>query len=479
MELEQGVIDVKQKFWGAFFKRRKRTKRMDILRYTFRFLRHFSMVPGKNLKLLLSDFLDKNIEQSHQGITRAVYGVIRRESALDYVIRQLSRRTSGKIDADVHILLRISIYLLIYSKSYPDYAVVNEAVRMARRRSKGFVNAVLRRCAGEKDFIITMLRQIQEPHIKYSTAPLLIDYLKLSTPDLNAALEYLDREPVFHIRIARNHFSYAEVKEVLGEVGLVFRELKPFETFEVEGAGGSGVRLKNLLRESGYYFYFQNTASQLISIIASKYAACAALDCCTAPGAKSITLALLNPNLKIVANDIDEQRLLLMKDFCAAYGIPNINLIVSDIRAMSFNGHFDLVILDAPCTSSGTLRKNPDLKLKITRELVDKNAENQYRILQSVLKNLSTDYILYSVCSFITDETDGVLGRMLQEIQDAEKNIEIIDLSLILEEYGFSYKKGEYGFYLLPNERLNNDLFYLSLLKVGKQARETRETHEN
>jgi 16S rRNA (cytosine967-C5)-methyltransferase len=474
MEQEQGVVDVNQKFWGAFFKRRKRTKRMDILRYSFRFLRHFSMVPGKNLKLLLSDFLDRNTEQSHQGITRAVYGVIRRESALDYVIRQLSRRTTGKIDADVRILLRISIYLLVFSQSYPDYAVVNEAVRMSRRKSKGFVNAVLRRCAGEKDIIIRMLEQIQEPHIKYSTAPILIDYLKIITPDLNDALKYLDREPVFHIRIDRNHFSYDQVKEILREAGLVFKELKPFETFEVEGAGGSGVRLKNLLRESGYYFYFQNTASQLISIIASKYAEGTVLDCCTAPGAKSVTLSLLNPNLKIIANDIDEQRLLLMKEFCAAYGIPNIKLMVSDIRAMSFKEHFDLVILDAPCTSSGTLRKNPDLKLKITRELVEKNAENQYQILQTALKNFSTDYILYSVCSFIIEETEGVLGRTVQENNGAEKNIEIIDLSPILEEYGFAFKKGEYGYYLLPNERLNNDLFYLSLLKVGKPIEDAK-----
>ncbi len=470
MEIEQGVSGVKQKFWGAFFKRRKRTKRMDILKYSFRFLKMFSMAPGKNLKLLLSDFLDKNTGQSHQGITRAVYGVIRRESALDYVIRQLSRRTSGKIDVDVLILLRIGIYLLVYSQSYPDYAVVNEAVRMTRRRSKGFVNAVLRRCAGEKEIIIAMLEHIREPHIKYSTAPLLIDYLKLITPDLNAALEYLDREPVFHIRIDRNNFAYDEVKEVLSQAGLVFKELKPFDSFEVEGAGGSGVRLKNLLKEAEY-FYFQNTASQLVSIIASKYAANTVLDCCTAPGAKSVTLSLLNPGLKIIANDIDAQRLLMVKEFCSAYGIANIKPIVSDVRALCFKGHFDLVILDAPCTSSGTLRKNPDLKLKITRELVDKNAENQYRLLQSVFKNLSTGYILYSVCSFITDETEGVLGRTMQDIQGAENNIAIIDLSPILEEYRFAYKKGEYGFYLLPNEELNNDLFYLSLLKVEEASK--------
>jgi 16S rRNA C967 or C1407 C5-methylase (RsmB/RsmF family) len=94
--------------------------------------------------------------------------------------------------------------------------------------------------------------------------------------------------------------------------------------------------------------------------------------------------------------------------------------------------------------------------------------------LQTALKNFSTDYILYSVCSFIIEETEGVLGRTVQENNGAEKNIEIIDLSPILEEYGFAFKKGEYGYYLLPNERLNNDLFYLSLLKVGKPIEDAK-----
>lgn len=461
---------VEQKFWGAFFKRRKKTKKMDTLKHSFKFLKQFYITPDKNLKLLLSNFLDMNPIESHQGITRTVYGVVRKELVLDTIISRLTRRTSGKIETDVLILLRISIYLLIYSKSYPDYAVVNEAVRLSKRRSKGFVNAVLRRCARERDSIVSMVDRIQDPHIKYSMANILIDYLKTiyaditHITDVTLPLEYLDREPVFHIRRNSKLFSYDELKEVLGGAGLLFKELKRFDSFEVAGFGGSGGRLRQLLKEAEY-FYFQNTASQLVSIIASRYAVDTVLDCCTAPGAKSVTLSLLNPNLKIIANDIDERRLLMVKEFCTAYGIQNIKPVISDIKTLCFKGHFGMAILDAPCTSSGTLRKNPDLKLKITHELVKKNAENQYAMLEKVLKNLSADYILYSVCSFIADETEHVLERIFQSSQSSERVFEIIDLSAILEEYGFTFKKGKYGFYLLPNEELKNDLFYLSLLK--------------
>lgn len=442
---------------------------MDILKHSFKFLRQFYITPDKNLKLVLSNFLDTNSIESHKGVTRTVYGVVRQELALDTIISRLTGRTPGKIETDVLILLRIGIYLLVYSKSYPDYAVVNEAVRLSKRRSKGFVNAVLRRCARERDSIVAIVDRLEDPHVKYSMANILIDNLKAIYEDLGGvtlALEYLDREPVFHIRLNSKHFSYEKLKEILGGAGLLFKELKQFDSFEVEGFGGAGGRLRQLLKEAEY-FYFQNTASQLVSIIASRYAVNTVLDCCTAPGAKSVTLSLLNPNLKIIANDIDERRLLMVKEFCTAYSIHNIKPVISDIKTLCFKGHFGLVILDAPCTSSGTLRKNPDLKLKITRELVDKNAENQYWMLQSVLKNLSADYILYSVCSFIADETEHVLERTLNE---SEKVFEIMDLSSILEEYGFSFKKGKYGFYLLPNEELKNDLFYLSLLKPAVQV---------
>jgi 16S rRNA (cytosine967-C5)-methyltransferase len=444
---------------------------MDIIGLSFTVLKRFYKTPEKNLKLILSDFLDKEAGEMHQGITRTVYGVIRQERMLDYIIEQLARRKPMQIEMDILILLKIGVYLLIFSGSYPDHAVVNEAVHLTKGKAKGFVNAILRRCGRDKDNIHSMLEAIKEPHIRYSISPLLIENLKSISTDLTADLDYLNQAPLFHVRVNTNtytnDFGYDEVQEVLTKEGVIARELKPFNSFEIKGSGGSGTILRNLSKEKKY-FYFQNTGSQLISIIASQFSREAVLDCCAAPGTKSVTLSLLRPELRIYANDINVKRIRLLNDFCDGYGLKNIKPIVSDVKRLGFKKKFDFIILDAPCTSAGTLRKNPDLKLKINLSLVKKNAENQLDMIQSIIKNYSNVLLLYSVCSFIADETENVLDRMIKRREQASRlpKIEIMNLSAILDDYGFKYKKGTYGFYLLPDPILNNDLFYISLIKV-------------
>lgn len=435
---------------------------MDILKPSFTILKRYYKAPEHNLKHILSHYLDHETgkdapHHTHQSITRVVYGVIRRESVLDYIIEHLTKRKPGKMEREVLILLRIGVFLLIFSDSYPGYAVVNETVRSTKRKAKGFVNAVLRRCAREKDIILKDLESIDEPHITHSISRVLVDNLKVLSPDLSAALDYLDREPLFHVRVNGNAFGYDEVREVLTRNGLVFHELEGFNSFVVEGGGGAGVVLRRLLREEKY-FYFQNTASQLVSMVAAEFAGEVVLDCCAAPGTKSVTLSMLRPGLRVIANDINWKRISLLKGFCGDYGLGSVYPMVSDVGELGVGAGFDFIILDAPCTSSGTLRKSPDLKLKINELLVRKNAAVQCEMFQKVCNGFPGAFILYSVCSFIEEETEGVSASR-------PSGFDVVDLSYILDKYGFKYKKGDFGFYLLPDPILNNDLFYISLIK--------------
>jgi 16S rRNA (cytosine967-C5)-methyltransferase len=445
---------------------------MNVFKPSFKVLKQFYREPDKNLKLILSHFLDRDTGSAHAGITRTVYGVVRNEGVLDYIITAVSTRKPAKMETDVLIVLRIAIYLLIFSDSYPDYAVVNEAVQSVRGRAKGFVNAVLRKCSGEKERIGTMGETIKELDIRYSMSPVSMDHLRMLAADtgsdadtdsrLLAYLDYLNREPVFHIRVNTKDFLPSEVKAVLADDVVELDALKPFFSFEVRGPAAP---LMGLLKHKKY-FYFQDTASQMVSIITSHYAKEAVLDCCAAPGTKSVTLSLLRPELKIYANDINARRIMLLNDFLVGYGLQNIYPLVSDVKRLGLGENVDFVILDAPCTSSGTVRKNPDLKLKIDKERVKKNAREQYEILKSVIHRFPRAYILYSVCSFIKDETEDVLKAVIEGRvgESSGAGMEVVDLSGFLDDYGFNYKKGEYGYYLLPDEVLNNDLFYLCLI---------------
>lgn len=435
---------------------------MEFLKPSLNVLKRFYNDPGKNLKLLLSGELDKIKDyHKHQAITRTVYGVVRNHRLLAYLVQKISQRKLKKIQLDVLLLLKIGIYLLIFSKSYPDYAVVNEAVKAAKTQKKSFVNALLRNITTNKTTIMNHLGNIRQLNIIYSIPDVLIDNLKLISTQLEENLEYLNREPLFHIRVNQKESSYIEAKQLLKDNEITAGEPGKFHSFEIKQ---SGQVINRLLAKP--LFYFQDTGSQMISIIASQFARKKVLDCCAAPGTKSVTLSLLNPQLTIYANDINPKRVKLLKDFRNQYDLTRINPIVSDIKRISFKKNIDFIIVDAPCTSSGTLRKNPDLKIKINSDLINKNAKNQYEIMESITSCFSSPaYILYSVCSFIKEETEDVMERLFDKLSLGDR-FEIVDLTLLLEEYGFLFKRGSFGYYLLPSWTLNNDLFYISLLKT-------------
>lgn len=442
---------------------------MHFLKPSLRILNRYFQDPVENLKLVLSRELDKtSSDENRQAITRVVYGVVRNQRLLDHAIRRFSHLKLGKIQQDILVLLRIGVYLLVYSKSYPDYAVVNEvvrAIRASRGKAKGFVNAVLRNMAKDKTAVLDFLENIGRLEIVYSISDVLVDNLRLISPQLEVDLAYLNREPLFHLRVNTKDFEYAEIRQMLANHGIDFNELEQFQSFEIKETRRV---LHRLIQEKP--FYFQNTGSQVVSIIAARFAGQTVLDCCAAPGTKSVTLSLLNPRLTIYANDINLKRAKLMKEFLTRYRFTNIVPLVSDITRMGVQPGttIDFVIVDAPCTSSGTLRKNPDLKLKIDHDLVSRNAEIQYNMMASLVKHFSDNSslrcLLYSVCSFTREETEGLMEKVFHGLPGIDR-YKTIDLSALLDEYGFNYKKGDYGYYLLPSDTLNNDIFYMVLLK--------------
>lgn len=439
---------------------------MDFLIPCAAVLKRFYHEPAKNLKLLLSHKLDHlKSEENLQGVTRTVYGVIRYRRLLDFVIQRFSSRPLNEIQPDVLILLNIGTYLLLFSKSYPDYAVISEIVRVASRQSSGFINAILRNIARNRESLYETIKSIPDPEIAFSVSKVIVENLSLVSSDVEHDLEYLNCEPLFHLRVNTAVTTYNEARALLEKHQIRFKELEPFNSFEIKE---SGRVIRELMEKR--YFYFQNTGSQVVSILAAQYAEKRVLDCCAAPGTKSVTTSLLKPSLMVFASDINPGRTRLIRDFVSQYQVGAIYPLVSDAANIAIKTGpkpaVDFVIVDAPCTSSGTLRKNPDLKLKIDQSLIDSNAENQYNILCSVLR-LAPRYILYSVCSFTKNETEDVLEKFDRSYRDTKNTgLNTLDLSQELDLLGFRYKKGRYGFYLLPDERLNNDIFYISLLQI-------------
>ena len=418
-------------------------------------LREYFADPQTNLRMLLSRFLERYPGSDKNALTRTVYGVVRKDIALEYVIGLFLKNKNQAPATATHIFLKIAVFLLLYSDSYPEYAVVNEVVNAVAKKEKPFVNAVLRQLLRRKQEVKNTISRSENLGLKFSIAAQLLTSLQKVSAATEADLEYLDREPAFHLRFNPKQMTMDQARQILTSAGIPYRELQHLDCFETTAAGQVLEKPEQL---GG--FYIQNSGSQAVALLAAAAAEKTVCDVAAAPGGKSLTLACLRPDVKIWASDVSPQRLRLLEQNIRRLHLDTIFPFVADIfKYPQGRETVDLVILDAPCTASGTLRKNPDLKSKINKEMIEKNARQQRLMLASLVERFPHARWLYAVCSFIHEESEGVVEKVA-----ASRGLQAVAIQPLLEKYHYRVKKTKFGCYLLPSE-LNNDLFYIALLE--------------
>ncbi len=428
---------------------------MTFLAPAVRILLAWRRDPRSNLKLLLQRALDRRADRrQNDEISRTVYGVARRQIALGEALARLSSRPPGQIDDETAAPLLAGLFLLLGSDSYPDYAAVNESVRVAPPRSRPFVNAVLRAAARRRGELRLWLESHPDPGVRHSMSPLLVRDLARLSARVEDDLAYLDREPVFHLR-PRPGTAAPAIAAALQEAGIGFRCLPLPGCLETAEAGG----VRRLL-EDGLPAYFQNSGSQFVALVAAEHARSVVWDLAAAPGSKTLALASLRPDALILASDRRLERLPLLRSAVAGLPGAGIVLFAADAARPPLPQHFEgLILADLPCTASGTLRKNPDLKSRIGEERLAASCALQAEIVAALLQACPRATILYSVCSFLAAETDELLATVL-----SAQPFRSEPLAPLAERHGFLARAGDHGIYLMPGP-LNNDIFYLSLLR--------------
>ncbi|MCX6555418.1 MAG: RsmB/NOP family class I SAM-dependent RNA methyltransferase [Candidatus Aminicenantes bacterium] len=428
---------------------------MNFLEPAARVLQDYYQDRQTNLRLLLTRFLDSYHDDDKSALTRTVYGVVRKDIVLEHVIGLFLKNKRQAPAPSVYALLKIAVFLLLFSDSYPEYAVVNETVNAAAKKERPFVNAVLRELLRNLPQVRDKLARNADPSLKYSIAPVLVSGLQRIGAASEADLAYLDREPVFHLRFNPARMSMDQARQTLSVAGIPCRELPQLDCFETAATG-------QVLEKSGQLgpFYVQNAGSQAVALLAAATAKKTVCDVAAAPGGKSLTLACLRPDVQIWSSDVSPQRMRLLEQNLRRLQLKTISPFVADIfRYPPGHEAADLVILDAPCTASGTLRKNPDLKSKLNLEIIEKNARQQRLMLASLVERFPNSRWLYAVCSFTPEESEGVTAKIA-----VARGLRPAAIAPVLEKYGFRLKEAAYGCYLLPSD-LNNDLFYISLLE--------------
>lgn len=352
-----------------------------------------------------------------------VMGCLRRQLWLDCLIEHYSGRRAESLDAPVRRALRLGFYQLRFLTRIPPSAVVNESVNLvyaARLRSAaGFVNAVLRRATREPDFDPAALITDSLARLSVETSHpswLIERWTKAFGPEEAAAFAHANNEaPPVAFRLTARHPVGWDVLERLKAAGATLKpSLVVPGAWRIEGAGESW---RELAREG--FVYVQDEASQLVAQVLDVQSGERVLDVCSAPGSKTTHIAhRASGVMLLVAGDVHQHRLRVVRESCERQSVNFVQLVVYDATShLPFaDASFERVLVDAPCTGTGTLRRNPEIRWRILPSDVAELALRQSRILQNAAPLVAPGgRLVYSTCSVEPEENESVVAAFLRE----------------------------------------------------------------
>ena len=360
----------------------------------------------------------------HGLATELVMGILRWQSRLDDEIRNNSTQPLRKLDLEVLIALRLGLYQLRWLDRIPARAAIHESVELvkaARKRSAAsFTNAVLRK-----------LSQGQPPKSQLSPATAQELAGTLAHPEWLVTrwwdrfgsemtpkiCEYDQKLPEAAIRLRQ-----AEAEVELEAEGIVFAPGRLLASARIVKSGD--VTRTAALRSGR--ITIQDEGSQLIAALVGR--GDRLLDCCCAPGGKTSLLADRNPQSKIVAVELHPHRARLTRKLLAQ---GNVQVVSADARELPLSTHFDRILVDVPCSGTGTLARNPEIKWRLSPQDLADLQLRQTAILQAALHRLSRGgRLVYSSCSLEKEENEQVIETVL----GTDKNFRLVSIREILRE---------------------------------------------
>lgn len=359
-------------------------------------------------ELLHSSRFSKLSSADHGLLTQLVMGVLRWRSVLDRHIAEHSTERLPKLDIEVLTALRLGAYQLLFLDRVPTHAAVNESVELvkqARKRSAGgMVNAVLRKIAtGPRD-----RKDISHPDwlVERWTRTYGSDVARRICDYDNSASRQVVRISSLQSSLLRDELRSDNIR------------LEPGSLLASAWTVISGdITLTKAFRERR--LVIQDEASQLVALLVGK--GNAILDCCAAPGGKTRIIAEQSPQALVFAMELHPGRAALLKKFATS---KSIRVIAADARQVPLNKKFDRILVDAPCTGTGTLGRNPEIKWRLKPKDISRLQIYQLEILAAVMNYVTPGgRLIYSTCSLEPEENQEVIEKALA----ANRKFRLID----------------------------------------------------
>lgn len=356
-----------------------------------------------------------------------VIGVQRWRATLDYLIAHFSKRPTERLDPEVLEVLRLSAYQLLHLTRVPASAVVDDAVnltgRAGKRSARGLVNAVLRSISRAR----TALPLPNRPD-SLDNEEAALDYLSitLSHPRwlarrwyrrygfdaTEAWLQFNNLPASLTLRANRLRNTPDELRERLQRENVLVDDAQ-FAPDALIVKSGQPLRSRGV---GEGWFVVQDEASQLVALLARPQPNERVLDTCASPGGKTTAFAaVMGDTGLLVACDVREKRMELLKRTVTACGATRVQLVRADlIQGLPFWDAFDCVFVDAPCSGLGTLRRDPDIKWRRREEELAVLAAAQLAMLGRAAAAVAVGgRLIYATCSSEHDENEAVAARFL------------------------------------------------------------------
>lgn len=362
------------------------------------------------IELLHSSQFDRLSSVDRNLAHEIVMGVLRWRSLLDSAFLSFLSVPLKKLDLEVLTALRMGAYQLAFLDRMPAHAIVNETVEIVKKSGKrsaaGLVNAVMRKLTPGRHGLMSGGKGLAHD---YAHPPWLVEkwVAEFAYDKAEKICVYDQQIPSTVLRL-----SNVALEDGLRAEGI---QLAPGALMANAQVVTSGDVTGSKLFRSGQVA-IQDEGSQLVAAMVGRGRRI--LDCCAAPGGKTAALANALPEAQIFAAELHPHRARLLRNLAPQ---KNVHVITADARRLPFGREFDRVLTDVPCSGTGTLARNPEIKWRLRPEdLVDLQAR-QIDILKSALKHVTPGgRLVYATCSLEPEENEHVVEAALKAIQDFE-----------------------------------------------------------
>lgn len=368
-------------------------------------------------------------------VTELVYGTIKAKGTLDWILSQNVSRPLNKISPVILNILRLGVFQIYFLDRIPASAACNEAVNLAKKfghqGTVKFVNAVLRNSVRNKEHIVyPSIEEDQALHLSLSLqhpAWLLKKWIRdYGLVEVQKLCAFNNQVPTLALRVNTLAISRDELLDRLLADGFV---VKPSEWSKDGIVCEKLPSMALLFQKYGMYFYVQDESSMLVASILNPQPGQKVIDVCSAPGGKTTHLAQLMKNSgEIVATDVYPHKIELIKENAERLGITIIKAQVQDaaVNVLSWNATADCVLVDAPCSGLGVLRRRAEARWNKSEENLKEFPPLQKKILANAARYVKPGgRLVYSTCTLETAENSDVVRAFL----DSNSEFELVEFA--------------------------------------------------